>query len=38
LFIDLISKIKEEHTNFKFWLTTYGLSMEAIGLISSVNE
>jgi len=26
LFIDLISKIREEHTHFKFWLTTYGLT------------
>ena len=38
LFSNLIKKVKDEHVNFKKWLSLFGFNQETMNFINMINE
>jgi hypothetical protein len=38
LFITLLNKIRNEHSKFRYWIKTYGYSLEVMKFIKNVSE
>lgn len=38
MFLDIISKVKTEHTKFRMWIKTYGFSIEVMKFIKNLTE
>jgi len=38
MFVNLIEKIKAEHTKFKIWVKTYGYGLEVMKFVKNLTE
>ena len=38
MFLDIINKVKQEHTKFRMWIKTYGFSIEVMKFIKNLTE
>ena len=38
MFVDVVNKVKTEHSKFKLWVKSYGYSIEVMKLIKNLTE